>query len=96
MITDLLIKCFKRYHIDKHFSEFLPTRWQQKSTGIDMEKIRNRHPICCNHSSLIDAIADNITCIHKSLTKTKQGSTALQAPPPAAGTPFTMDSSSYM
>ena len=21
---------------DKHFSEFLPTRWQQKSTGIDM------------------------------------------------------------
>ena len=21
---------------DKHFSEFLPTRWQQKSTGVDM------------------------------------------------------------
>jgi len=29
---------FKRYHSDKHFSEFLPTRWRQKSTGIDMEQ----------------------------------------------------------
>ena len=28
---------FKRYHSDKHFSEFLPTKWRQKSTGIDME-----------------------------------------------------------
>jgi len=29
---------FKRYRSDKHFSEFLPTRWWQKSTGIDMEQ----------------------------------------------------------
>ena len=29
---------FKRYHSDKHFSEFLPTRWRQKSTGIDVER----------------------------------------------------------
>jgi len=29
---------FKRYHSDKHFSEFLPTRWRQKSTGIDTEQ----------------------------------------------------------
>jgi len=29
---------FERYHSDKHFSEFLPTRWRQKSTGIDMEQ----------------------------------------------------------
>jgi len=29
---------FKRNHSDKHFSEFLPTRWWQKSTGIDMEQ----------------------------------------------------------
>jgi len=29
---------FKRYHSDKHRSEFLPTRWRQKSTGIDMEQ----------------------------------------------------------
>jgi len=29
---------FKRYHSDKHFSEFLLTRWRQKSTGIDMEQ----------------------------------------------------------
>jgi len=28
----------KRYHSDKHFSELLPTRWRQKSTGIDMEQ----------------------------------------------------------
>jgi len=29
---------FKRYHSDKHLSEFVPTRWRQKSTGIDMEQ----------------------------------------------------------
>ena len=29
---------FNRYHSDKHFSEFLPTRWRQKSTAIDMEQ----------------------------------------------------------
>jgi len=29
---------FKRYHSDKHLSEFSPTRWRQKSTGIDMEQ----------------------------------------------------------
>jgi len=29
---------FKRYHGDEHFSEFLRTRWRQKSTGIDMER----------------------------------------------------------
>jgi len=29
---------FKRYHSDKHFLGFLPTRWRQKSTGIDMEQ----------------------------------------------------------
>ena len=34
----LQTKRFKRYHNDKHFPEFLPTRWRQKSTGIDMEQ----------------------------------------------------------
>jgi len=29
---------FKRYRSDEHFSEFLPTRWRQKSTGTDMEQ----------------------------------------------------------
>jgi len=29
---------FKRYHSYKHFSEFLPTRWRQKSTGVDTEQ----------------------------------------------------------
>jgi len=29
---------FKLYHSDKHFSEFLPTSWRQKSTGIDTEQ----------------------------------------------------------
>ena len=29
---------FERYHSDKHFPEFLPTRWRQKSTGIDLEQ----------------------------------------------------------
>ena len=39
MITDLYQKSiFKRYYGDKHFSDFLPTRWRQKSTGRDMEQ----------------------------------------------------------
>ena len=25
-------------HSDKHLSEFLPTKWRQESTGIDMEQ----------------------------------------------------------
>ena len=29
---------FKRYRSDEHFSEILPTRWRQKSTGIDTEQ----------------------------------------------------------
>jgi len=37
----------KRYHGDKHFSEFLPTRWRQKSTET---KLLHCHPIdgCCS------------------------------------------------
>ena len=29
---------FKRYHSDKYFSEFLPTKWRRKPAGIDMEQ----------------------------------------------------------
>ena len=42
---------FKRYHSDQHFSEFLPTRWRQKSTGIDTEtvtKLRHGRPVYGN------------------------------------------------
>jgi len=41
MITELQQNVFKRYHSDKHLSEFytIPTRWRQKSTSIiDMEQ----------------------------------------------------------
>ena len=38
MITDLSTQRIYRYHSDRHFSELLPTRWRQKSTGIDMEQ----------------------------------------------------------
>jgi len=38
---------FKRYHSDKHFSDFLPTRWRQKSTGMDMEHENNVTVILC-------------------------------------------------
>jgi len=38
MSTDLQSKRIYRYHSDKHFSEFLPTRWRRKSTGIDEEQ----------------------------------------------------------
>ena len=35
MYQQSIFKCDQR---DKHFSEFLSTRWQQKSTDIDMEQ----------------------------------------------------------
>jgi len=38
MITGLPTKRLKRYHGDKHFSRFLPARWRQKLTGIDVEQ----------------------------------------------------------
>ena len=39
MISDFLQQSvFKRCHSDKHLSDFLPTRWRQKSTGIVMEQ----------------------------------------------------------
>ena len=42
MITDLPAELFKCYHSIKHFSEFLPTTWRQKSTGT---KVRHCHPM---------------------------------------------------
>jgi len=40
MITDYRYQqsVFKRSHSDKLFSEYLPARWWQKSTGIDVEQ----------------------------------------------------------
>jgi len=39
MITDLPTRRIQYcYHSDKHFSDFLPTRWRQKSADIDMEQ----------------------------------------------------------
>ena len=39
MISDFLQQSvFRRYHSDKHLSDFLPTKWRQKSTGIVMEQ----------------------------------------------------------
>ena len=38
MIVTYQQSVFQHYHSGKHFPEFLPTRWQQKSTGIDMEQ----------------------------------------------------------
>jgi len=45
---------FKRYHSDKRFSEFLPTRWQQKSTATNMEQ---------NYVTVILCIVDKDFCI---------------------------------
>ena len=43
MITDLRTK----RHSEKRFSEFLPTRWRQKSTGIDMAQTYVTVTLCC-------------------------------------------------
>jgi len=49
MITDLALS----YHSDKHFSEFLPTRWQQKSAGIDMEQNYVTVTLCIEKSGTV-------------------------------------------
>jgi len=41
---------FMRYHSDKHFSEFLPTRWRQKSTGIHVEQNHVTVTLCISTS----------------------------------------------
>jgi len=41
---------FKRCHSDKHFSDFLPTRWRQKSTGTDVEQDDFTVTLCISDS----------------------------------------------
>jgi len=41
---------FKRYHGDKTFIRVLPTRWRQKSTGIDMEQNYATVTLCISWS----------------------------------------------
>ena len=43
---------FKRYHSDKHLSEFLPTRWRQKSTGKDMGQNYVTVTLCADSEQL--------------------------------------------
>ena len=40
---------FKHYQSDKHFSETLPTRWRQKSSGIDMQENYVTVTLCISH-----------------------------------------------
>jgi len=53
---------FKRYHSDKHFSEFLPTRWRQKSTGIDMEQNYVTVTLCIAYC-IWEIICDNCASV---------------------------------
>ena len=47
MITDLPTRRIQYcYHSDKHFSDFLPTRWRQKSADIDMEQNHVTVTVC--------------------------------------------------
>jgi len=55
-----------RYHGDKHFSEFLPTRWRQKSTGIDMEQNYATVTLCI--AALFDAMLNMIGHRYQLLT----------------------------
>jgi len=52
-INDFQQIVFKRYHSGKLFSEFLPTRWRQKSTGIDMEQNCVTVTLCINDTSTL-------------------------------------------
>jgi len=43
-------KAYLSAHSDKHLSDFLPTRWRQKSTGIDMEQNYVTVTVCIHGS----------------------------------------------
>ena len=53
---------FKRCHSDEHFSEFLPTRWRQKSTGIDMEQNDVTVGLCMRYAA--EFCARLRVCLH--------------------------------
>ena len=50
MSTDLQSKRIYRCHSDKHFSQFLPTRWRRLSTGIDKEQNYATVTLCIQRS----------------------------------------------
>jgi len=56
---------FKRCHSDKYFSEFLPIRRRQRSTGIDMEQNYVTVTLCILNQTrhLTGAEAEEDTCI---------------------------------
>jgi len=60
-IRSFVQSVFKRYHSDKHLQEFLPTRWRQKSTGIDMEQNYVTDTLC---SLLYFAVLRLCTCFY--------------------------------
>jgi len=60
---------FTRNHSDEDFSEFLPTRWRQKSTGIDMEQnyVTVTLCICIGRLSVRPSVRQSVpTCDHSS------------------------------
>jgi len=57
-MIDLPTMRFKFYHSDKHFSEFLPTRWRQKLTGIDIEQNYVTVTLCILMQPATDAAND--------------------------------------
>jgi len=50
MSTALQSKRIYRCHSDKHFSQFLPTRWRRLSTGIDKEQNYATVTLCIQRS----------------------------------------------
>ena len=63
---------FKRCHSDKHFSEFLPARWRQKSTGIDVERKYATVSLCIeqqNYYEVREGAVESQNCVRKRLTK---------------------------
>jgi len=77
---------FKRYHSHKHFSEFLPTTWRQKSASIRYgTKLRHCHPMYSQYRASMASrgkkvlnrpVGDEIRYPQSSRSKTKPATTA--------------------
>ena len=66
---------FKRYHSDEHFAEFIPTRWRQKSTGIDMEQNSVTVTLCIFSTERVVvfvAVAAECTVLNGSVNRCRQ------------------------
>jgi len=77
---------FKRYLSNEHLSEFLPTRWRQKSTGIDMEQNYVTVTLCIARTDyIVNQTSSPNAALNMTLNRRSHIYVVLYYPPPLGG-----------